>query len=65
MCLATAYLKQGAREDVFLEEVALIRSGGEELILRTLFGEERSLKADIKEVDFESSKVLLEEREWR
>lgn len=63
MCIANAYLKQGAREDIFLEEVALIRSERGKLILRTLFGEERSIVADIKEVNFESSKVLLEKRE--
>ena len=62
MCIATAYLKkQGGREDVLLKEVVLIKSDGEGLLLRTLFGEEKSIKAKIKEVNFTSSRVLLEE----
>jgi len=62
MCMATAYLKkQGGREDVLLKEVMLIKSDREGLLLRTLFGEEKSIKAKIKEVNFTSSRVLLEE----
>jgi len=42
-----------------LEEVAFIRFKEGDLILSTLFGEEKSVKAKIEEIDFMNSKVLL------
>lgn len=61
MCLASVH-KVTQREKL-LEEVALIRPEGKKLFLRTLFGEERVLKARIKEIDFANSTVLIEEVE--
>jgi predicted RNA-binding protein len=61
MCLASVH-KVTQRENL-LEEVALIRPEGKKLFLRTLFGEERVLKARIKEIDFANSTVLIEEVE--
>lgn len=63
MCLATVYKRKGAQEDNLLEEVAFIRFEGGRLLLRTLFGEERSIEAKIKEIDFANSRVLIEKGE--
>jgi len=60
MCMARAYLKQGVHKEILLEEVAFIRTEGEELLLKTLFGEEKSLRATIREIDFANSMILLE-----
>jgi predicted RNA-binding protein len=61
MCLASVHKGKGAEKESLLEEVALIESEGERLLLRTLFGEERAIKAKIKEIDFMHSTVLIEE----
>jgi len=61
MCLASVHKKKGTEKENLLEEVALIRFEGEKLLLRTLFGEERAIKAKIKEIDFMNSTVLIEE----
>ena len=61
MCLASIHKGKGTEKENLLEEVALIRFEGEELLLRTLFGEKRAIKAKIKEIDFMNSTVLIEE----
>ncbi len=61
MCLASVQKGKGTEKENLLEEVALIRFEGEKLLLRTLFGEERAIKAKIKEIDFMNSTVLIEE----
>lgn len=61
MCLASVHKGKGAEKENLLEEVALIEFEGERLLLRTLFGEERAIKAKIKEIDFMHSTVLIEE----
>ena len=61
MCLASVHKGKGTEKENLLEEVALIRFEGKKLLLRTLFGEERAIKAKIKEIDFMNSTVLIEE----
>jgi len=61
MCLASVHKGKGTEKENLLEEVALIRFEGEKLLVRTLFGEERAIKAKIKEIDFMNSTVLIEE----
>jgi len=61
MCLASVHKGKGAEKENLLEEVALIEFEGERLLLRTLFGEEKAIKARIKEIDFMHSTVLIEE----
>ncbi len=60
MCMASVWIKKDSGEKNLLEEVAVIRVSGKNLVLSTLFGEKESVKAKIKEIDFVNSKVLLE-----
>lgn len=60
MCMVSVWIKKDSGEKNLLEEVAVIRVNGKNLVLSTLFGEEESVKAKIKEIDFVNSKVLLE-----
>ncbi len=59
MCMASVWIRKDTGEEKLLEEVAVIRSRGGKLILSTLLGEEKSVKAKIEEIDFMNSKVLL------
>ncbi len=59
MCMVSVWIKKDGEEKNLLEEVAFIRSKGGKLILSTLFGEEKSVKAKIEEIDFVNSRVLL------
>lgn len=62
MCMASAWIKKDKGEENLLEEVAFIRNEGGKLILSTLFGEQKSVNAEIKEIDFMNSKILLKQK---
>ena len=61
MCLASVYKIKGTERDGLLEEVASIKADEGKLLLRTLFGEELTIEATIREIDFVNSTVLIEE----
>ncbi len=62
MCLAKVYLRGTERDDLLLDEVALIKIRQGKLWLRTLFGEEKEVAAAIREIDMVNSSIVLEER---
>jgi len=63
MCLAKAYIVRGADKEVLMEEVASIEYKEEELVLIPLFGEKKSIRAKIKEVDFFNSTIFIKEKD--
>ena len=60
MCLAKAYLNKWGGEPV-LQDIAHMRLYGERVELETLFGEERVVSGRVVEIDFSSSKILLDD----
>lgn len=58
MCLAKAYLNKWGDEPV-LQDIAHMRLRGERVELETLLGEERVISGRVVEIDFSSSKILL------
>lgn len=62
MCLAKAYLNKWNSEPVFqdIAHMWLQRSG---VHLKTLLGEEKVISGRVVEVDFATSKILLEEHQ--
>ena len=59
MCLATAYLNKGSDEPV-LRDIAHLRFDGETVAMETLFGEEKVIPGRLLEVDFSTSKIILD-----
>ena len=62
MCLAKVYLRGAEKDELLLEEVALLKTGPGKLSLRTLFGEEKEVEAAIREIDFANSNIILEKQ---
>jgi predicted RNA-binding protein len=60
MCLVTAYLNKGGEEPI-LKDIAHMRFDGDSVAMETLFGEEKVIPGRVLEVDFSSSKVILEQ----
>jgi len=60
MCLATAYLSEGSGEPV-LRDIAYMRFDGDSVELETLFGEEKVIPGRVREVDFSTSKIILDQ----
>jgi predicted RNA-binding protein len=61
MCLAKAYLNKWDNEPV-LQDIAHMRLHNERVELETLFGEETVIPGKVVEVDFATSKILLNEQ---
>ena len=59
MSYAKAYLEKDDKSNLLVESVASIRPLDGECLLRTLFGEQKEVKAIIKEIDFLNSTITL------
>lgn len=62
MCDLKAYVRNNDREELVLESVNLIRSEGGEVVLRNLFGEEKRVRGEVREVSLAKNRVVLELR---
>ena len=60
MCLSKAYVDRNGDRGLLLEEVASLEVKDDRLLLKTLFGEEKEIKASIKEIDFLTHNIVLE-----
>lgn len=60
MCLAKAYLNKWGDEPV-LQDIAHMRLHRERVELETLLGEEKVIPGRVVEVDFTTSRILLDE----
>ena len=61
MCLAKAYLNKSG-DTPLLQDIAHMRLHDDCVELETLFGEEKVIPGRVVEVDFSTSKILLDER---
>jgi|OpeIllAssembly_1097287.scaffolds.fasta_scaffold45036_1 predicted RNA-binding protein len=60
MCEANAYLSKGGIEELILEDITLLRPEGSEIFLENMFGEQKRVKARIKEINLTTHRVTLE-----
>ena len=60
MCLANAYLKKNNKNELLLENVASVEISDKKLTLTTIFRETKEIEANIKQIDFTNSNILLE-----
>ena len=60
MCLAKAFINNSSRQPI-LEDIARVRVQGDRVELETLFGEGKVISGRVVEIDFSTSKILLDE----
>ncbi len=60
MCEANAYVIREGKEDLLLEDITLLRQEDGELFLQNLFGQEKRIRARVKEMNLSTRRVLLE-----
>lgn len=60
MCLSKAYVDRDGKRELLLEEVVSIKVKDGKLLLRTLFGEQKEIGANISEIDFLTHSIFLE-----
>ncbi|HTF99729.1 MAG TPA: CooT family nickel-binding protein [Nitrospirota bacterium] len=61
MCDLKAYLKTNDKEELLLESVNLIRAEHGEVLLRNLFGEEKKVRGEVREVSLAKSRLVVEQ----
>jgi predicted RNA-binding protein len=60
MCLAKAYIGGNGEKKLLMAEIASLKAKDGKLLVTTLFGEQREIEANISEIDFMSSSIMLE-----
>ena len=61
MCEANAYLLKEGKEELILEDLMILRPEQEGLYLQNIFGEQKRIKARIKELNLVEHRIILEE----
>ncbi|UCH79716.1 MAG: CooT family nickel-binding protein [Nitrospiraceae bacterium] len=59
MCDTNAYVDSNGNEELYFENVNLIRPEDGRVYLKNLFGEEKIFEGSIKEISLNSHKVIL------
>lgn len=63
MCQSDAYILDGGREMLVLEDVAYMEVDGDMVKMWTLFGEPVSFRARIRVINFTKNRIILERYE--
>jgi predicted RNA-binding protein len=59
MCESHAFLREGEKERLILEDVVNIREEAGKVHLTSIIGEEQTLDAEIAEIDLLNHRILL------
>lgn len=62
MCDLKAYGKKDGREELLLEAVNQVLAEAGEVVLRNLFGEEKRVRGEVREVSLARNKLVVELR---
>jgi predicted RNA-binding protein len=60
MCDLKAYVSKHGKEELLLESVNSIRVEHGEVVLHNLFGEEKKVRGEVREVSLSKNRVLVE-----
>ncbi|MCD6561495.1 MAG: RNA-binding protein [Desulfobacteraceae bacterium 4484_190.1] len=61
MCESTAYILKNGREELVLESVDVIENNNDgQVKLTSMFGEQKTIKARVKEFSLVDHKIILE-----
>jgi len=62
VCDLKAYIKKHDKEELLLDSVNLIRAEDGEVTVRNLFGEEKTVRGEVREVSLAKSRILVVEQ---
>jgi len=63
MCLSRAYMDTDGKRELLMEEVASIGFEKDKLLLKTLLGEQKEIKAVVQQIDFVTNRIILKNPE--
>lgn len=62
MCEANAYVYSDGTEELYLENVDIMKPEQGKIFLKNLFGEQKVFEGEIKEISLLRHKIVLEKR---
>lgn len=62
MCMPTVWIKDNAGEEQIFSETAILKVEDDSVVLSTLFGEQKVVRAVIEKIDFMNSRVILKKK---
>jgi predicted RNA-binding protein len=62
MCEANAYIYHDGKEELYLENVDVMKPEGGKIFMKNLFGEQKTFEGEIREVSLLRHKILLEKK---
>lgn len=62
MCEANAYIHENGQEELYLENVDIMRPEEGKIYLRNLFGEQKVFDGKIREVSLLKHRIVLEKK---
>lgn len=62
MCEANAYVYKEGKEELYLENVDIMKPEGGKIYLKNLFGEQKVFDGEIKEISLLKHKIVLEKK---
>ena len=60
MCLSKAYVERNGERELLVAVVTSVDIDSDRLLFKTLFGEQKEIVANIREIDFMTHSILLE-----
>ena len=61
MCLSKAYLTTLGERKLLMSEITLVKIDKDKVTLQSLFGEQKDILASVKEVNFVTNSILIEQ----
>jgi predicted RNA-binding protein len=62
MCEANVYIYKDGKEELYLENVDVMKPEEGKIFMKNLFGEQKTFEGEIKEVSLLRHKILLEKK---
>jgi len=62
MCEANAYIFENGKEELYLENVDVMRPEEGKIFLKNLFGEQKVFEGEIKEISLLRHKIVLQKK---
>jgi len=60
MCLSKVYINEDVKKEPLMQEVISLEATDDgRLLLKTIFGQQREIRAEIKKIDFQNGSILL------
>jgi predicted RNA-binding protein len=62
MCESNVYVLREGQEEILMENVDSLKVNGDTVVIKSIFGEETSLRAGVVELHLSAHRILLEPR---